>query len=79
MKEVGAFEAKTHLSELLELARQGEEILITRRGVPIAKLVPANRVPADAARATFDKLNALRVQTRLDGLDWKTLRDEGRR
>ena len=79
MKEVGAFEAKTHLSELLELARQGEEILITRRGVPIAKLVPANRVPADAARATFDKLNVLRVQTRLDGLDWKTLRDEGRR
>jgi prevent-host-death family protein len=79
MKEVGAFEAKTHLSELLELARQGEEILITRRGVPVAKLVPATRVPSAAAKVAFQKLNGLREQSRLGGLDWKSLRDEGRR
>jgi prevent-host-death family protein len=79
MKEVGAFEAKTHLSELLELASRGEEILITRRGKPVARLVPASRTRTDAARAAFDKLKSLRAQSRLDGLDWKSLRDEGRR
>ncbi len=79
MKEVGAFEAKTHLSELLELASRGEEILITRRGKPVARLVPASRTRTDAARAAFDKLKTLRAQSRLDGLDWKALRDEGRR
>lgn len=79
MKEVGAFEAKTHLSELLELASRGEEILITRRGKPVARLVPASRTRTDAARAAFDKLKTLRAQSHLDGLDWKSLRDEGRR
>jgi prevent-host-death family protein len=79
MKEVGAFEAKTHLSELLELASRGEEILITRRGKPVARLVPASRTGTDAARAAFEKLKVLRKQARLDGLDWKSLRDEGRR
>jgi prevent-host-death family protein len=79
MKEVGAFEAKTHLSELLELASRGEEILITRRGKPVARLVPPSRAGTDAARTAFDKLKTLRAQSRLDGLDWKALRDEGRR
>jgi prevent-host-death family protein len=36
----GAFAAKTHLSDLLERAEAGEEIVITRRGKPVAKLVP---------------------------------------
>ena len=34
MIEVGAFEAKTRLSSLLDKVTQGEEVLITRRGVP---------------------------------------------
>ena len=42
MKTVGAFEAKTHLNELLRQVSEGETIRITRRGVPIAKLVPAD-------------------------------------
>jgi prevent-host-death family protein len=41
MREVGAFEAKTHLSELLVAVEAGEEVLITRRGKPVARLVPA--------------------------------------
>ncbi len=40
MTEVGSFEAKNTLSALLERAEHGEEIVITRRGRPIAKLVP---------------------------------------
>ena len=41
MPEVGAFEAKNKLSALLDQVEQGVEITITRRGRPVAKLVPA--------------------------------------
>jgi prevent-host-death family protein len=39
MKHVGIFEAKTHLSGLLEEVEKGGEVIITRHGKPIAKLV----------------------------------------
>ena len=67
------------MSELLEQVSQGEEILITRRGKPVARLVPANRLDSSRTSAVFDRLKALRMGVRLDGLDWKQLRDEGRR
>jgi prevent-host-death family protein len=41
MTTVGSFEAKTHLSQLLERVARGEKILITRHGKPKAMLVPA--------------------------------------
>lgn len=77
MVTVGAFEAKTHLSSLLERVKRGEEILITRHGKAIARLVPA----ADRAevKATIARLKELRAGTTLGGLSWKALRDEGRR
>lgn len=37
---IGAFKAKTHLSELLERVRRGERITITKHGTPVAVLVP---------------------------------------
>lgn len=40
-------EAKTHLSEILERVSEGEEILLTRRGKPIARLVPAVSTPVN--------------------------------
>ena len=54
MITVGAFDAKTHLSSLLERVERGEEILITRHGKAIARLVPeaaADRVDVRAAIA----------------------------
>jgi prevent-host-death family protein len=39
-RTVGAFEAKTHFSALLEEIEQGREITITKHGRPVAKLVP---------------------------------------
>ena len=39
-KAIGAFDAKTHLSQLLDRVEAGEEIEITRRGRPVARLVP---------------------------------------
>ncbi|MGN6189772.1 MAG: type II toxin-antitoxin system Phd/YefM family antitoxin [Conexibacter sp.] len=40
MAEVGMHEAKTHLSQLVERALAGEEIVVTRRGKPAVRLMP---------------------------------------
>lgn len=54
MRSVGAFEAKTHLSRLLEDVEAGETIVITRNGTPVAELRPlggrSNMSVADAMR-----------------------------
>jgi prevent-host-death family protein len=42
---IGAFEAKTHLSALLERAEKGESITITKHGRPVARLVPVRGRP----------------------------------
>lgn len=76
---VGAFEAKTHLSSLLERVERGEEILITRHGKAIARLVPAAIAERADVQAAVARLKELRAGTTLEGLSWKELRDEGRR
>ena len=43
MKTVGAFEAKTHFAQLLDEVAKGERVTITRRGLPVALLVPASQ------------------------------------
>jgi len=40
-REIGAFEAKTHLSKLLDDVQKGSRYIITRHGVPVAELRPA--------------------------------------
>ncbi len=52
MESIGAFEAKTRLSELLERVAKGEMFVITKHGHPVARLVPEHaRDPERAARA----------------------------
>lgn len=79
MITVGAFEAKTHLSTLLDRVAGGEEVLITRHGKPVARLVSAGRIERERVDEAFEKLKALRQGTTLGGLSWQALRDEGRR
>lgn len=79
MIKVGIFEAKTHLSSLLEKVRHGQEVLITKRGEPIARLVSAQRPDRTRGAATIDPLLAFRKGMKLNGLDGKALRDAGRR
>ena len=76
---VGAFEAKTHLSILLDRVAEGEEVIITKHGKPVARLVSAARVDRDRINDAFEKLKLLRKQTTLGGLSWQALRDIGRR
>jgi prevent-host-death family protein len=60
MSEIGTFEAKNKLSELLARAERGEEIVITRRGRPVAKLVSIGTL-SDRERA---RLAAQRIRER---------------
>jgi prevent-host-death family protein len=55
MTTIGAVEAKTKLSELLDRVARGEEIMITRDGKPAARLVPANGQPAAGKTATVEE------------------------
>ncbi|MFN8733311.1 MAG: type II toxin-antitoxin system Phd/YefM family antitoxin [Hyphomonadaceae bacterium] len=75
---VGAFEAKTHLSALLDKVEAGESIVITRHGQAVARLVRADVAERNDVDAIIDRLKALRVGTTLQA-DWKDLRDEGRK
>lgn len=50
MITVGSFEAKTKLAELLDRVEAGESVTITRRGKPVAKLVPAGVDAEERAR-----------------------------
>lgn len=52
---IGLFEAKTHLSSLVESVEQGEEIVITRRGKPVARLMPYGKPDQEARRRQVEK------------------------
>jgi prevent-host-death family protein len=78
MATVGAFEAKTHLAQLLERVARGEEIAITRHGRPIARLVPAAAGDRDRVQRAIEEIKELRRGSSLGG-SWKALRDVGRR
>lgn len=79
MATIGAFEAKTHFSSLLERAAQGEEIVITRHGRPVARLVPAVAEGAARLDRAIEEIKSLRRGVSLGGLSWTELRDQGRR
>jgi prevent-host-death family protein len=78
MITVGAFEAKTHLSTLLDRVAGGEEVVITKHGRPVARLVGARNSDRARVNDAFEKLKMLRKGTTLGGISWKELRDEGR-
>ena len=78
MITVGAFEAKTRFSALLEKVAAGEEVVITKHGKPVARLVSAAVVDQAAVDDAVAQLRRLRKETTLGGLSWKRLRDEGR-
>lgn len=80
MREIGAFEAKNKFGTLLDWVERGEEVVITRRGKPVARLVPSASGfdRAKAAQAVTDIL-ARRVGVTLGGLKIKDLVNEGRR
>jgi prevent-host-death family protein len=80
MTSIGFYEARTHLSELLDQVARGKKVLITRRGKPAALLSPP---PVDAekdVRHVIRQMKALRQGNVLgNGLSARDLIEEGRR
>lgn len=79
MHKVGAFEAQNKLETLLDWVASGEDVVITRHGQVVARLVPATAsFDREAAKKAADGLrNASRGVT-LGGLKVKDLVNEGR-
>ena len=85
---MGAFEAKNTLGTLLDRVERGEEIVITRHGKPVARLVPnAGGIDQNKVQAAFEGMRERARQLAKENpgrpaFDWeeiKKLRDEGRR
>jgi prevent-host-death family protein len=81
MREIGAFEAKNKLGTLLDWVENGEEVLITRRGKAVARLVAAtpgiDRSKAQEAARRI-RARAVKLGASFDWEEWKAYRDEGR-
>jgi len=79
MSDIGAYEAKTHLSELLDRVENGERITITRYGRPVAELVPAGASPAFTAAEAIERIRETRQRRTLGDVSVGELIREGRR
>ncbi|MEW6047487.1 MAG: type II toxin-antitoxin system prevent-host-death family antitoxin [Bacillota bacterium] len=77
VEEIGAYEAKTRLSELLARVSRGERITLTRRGVPVAMLVPVTR--REPVAEVVAELRAFRKGRRLGALSLRELIEAGRK
>ena len=76
---VAVFEAKSKLSALLDRACSGEEVVITRHGTPIARLVPMNAPTAPDRSHAVRAVRALKKRLNIDaGVTLRTLVDAGR-
>lgn len=82
MRFVGAFAAKNTLGTLLDEVERGEEVVITRHGRPVARLVPASsQVDQNQVLAAMERIRGRAAQFKGRELTWETLkadRDSGR-
>lgn len=80
MHTVGSYEAKTRLPELLRAVESGEVVTITRRGVPIARLVSVDNDAPEEPTAVIARMKSARAGRRTVSIDdILAARDEGRR
>jgi prevent-host-death family protein len=77
---IGAYEAKTHFSALLEKVEAGEEFTITKHGTPVARLVPVKKTSTEAERRKIIEAWKNRSdKPTLGGLKIRDLINEGRK
>ncbi len=76
---VSTIEAKAKLSQLLERARRGERVIITRRGVPVAELTAPHVKQVAEVSEVIEELKALRLRTRSGTESIQSMLREGRR
>lgn len=78
MKQIGVYEAKTHLPRLLDEVARGESITITRHGRPVARLVPVGG-RRRSVQETIEAIEEFRKGHTLGDLTIRELIEEGRR
>jgi prevent-host-death family protein len=78
MLRVGAYEAKTRLSQLIDEAAKGKEIIITKHGVPVAALIPVAGPRQKDPQAAIAGIKDFRRGRRLAGLSMREMIEEGR-
>jgi prevent-host-death family protein len=77
MTEIGAFDAKNMLSALLDRVERGEEIVITRHGKPIARLVPnSGGIDQAQAQAAITRIRARASKSKFQQFDWSVLKKD---
>ena len=76
--EIGSYEAKTKLPELLRQVKSGKSFTITNRGEAIADLIPSERVKVKDKIAAAEKLKAFMLSHPIKGVNIKLLIEEGR-
>jgi prevent-host-death family protein len=72
-RTVNLYEAKTHLSALVEAAERGEEIIIAKNGVAKARLVPIPKPPRE--RKPSGAMKILFIAEDFDAIDEQIIRD----
>jgi prevent-host-death family protein len=78
MEKIGVFEAKTHLSGLLQRVAQGERFVITKHGVPVAFLGPVTEGLSRPMLEVIDEIRSFQKSHRLGEITIKELIEEGR-
>ena len=78
---IGIFEAKTHLSQILEKVESGMEFIITRRGKPVAKINPVEKEKTMSQKEVLDGFRELRKHYNGEpgSFDIRAAIEEGRR
>lgn len=83
MGAAAVYDEDSRLSDILDRVEQGGEVTITRRGTPVAKLVPLEPRPPErderAIREALQRMDELSKRMSLGGLKTRDLIDEGRR
>jgi prevent-host-death family protein len=82
METVGSYQARTHLAQLLDRVASGESFVITKHGVPIARLVPVEEKTKPDVKKVIDDVLEFRKQRAGRGLSIEAIKElinEGRR
>jgi len=75
MLRIGAFEAKNTFGALLDRVQRGEEIIITRHGQPVARLVPdTTSIDKSQVEAALERIRSRARSARPAKFDWKSLK-----
>jgi prevent-host-death family protein len=79
MERIGIYDARAKLSELIERVQAGEEVVLTRHGEPVARLVPEKQRRKRSRAAAVTRIRALARKLDIRDVDVRKVIEEGRR